>query len=105
VYEEDDRYFLLGDSSCQTCRSFVLDLLKYILVNSLAFAFMMILVFINVRKAKESKISVLIRILTNYMQLMATILSFSPELPSLLNIALFPLEKIGGASDNFIAVD
>jgi hypothetical protein len=66
---------------------------------------MMILVFINVRKTKENEISVLIRILTNYMQLMATILSFSPELPSLLNIALFPLEKIGGASDNFIAVD
>lgn len=95
----------MGDSFCQTCRSFALELLKYIAVSLIVFIFMMILIVINVRKTKESELSVLIRILTNYMQLMATILSFSPALPSSVNTVLFPSEKIGGASESFIAVD
>jgi hypothetical protein len=66
---------------------------------------MMILIVINVRKTKESEVSVLIRILTNYMQLMATILSFAPAFPASITTTLFPSEKIGGASETLIAVD
>ena len=71
----------------------------------LVFSFMMVLIAINVRKRKESEMSVLIRIMTNYLQLMVTIMSFTPVFPNTLFHALAPIKRLGDASETFLSFD
>jgi hypothetical protein len=105
VFEGDDKYVLSGDANWEKCGSPTVNALKYLGICLLVFGFMMMLIVINVNKTKESKLSVLIRILTNYMQMIATITSFTTIYPSTLTELFLPSEKLGGASDTFISID
>jgi hypothetical protein len=66
---------------------------------------MMVLIAINVRKRKENEVSVLIRIMTNYLQLMVTIMSFTPVFPKTLFAVLSPVKRLGDASETFLSFD
>jgi len=65
----------------------------------------MILIIINVRKTQESELSVLLRILTNYLQLITTSLAMSAEYPDSFTDILIPAQRIGGSSDTFLSFD
>jgi len=71
----------------------------------LVFLFFMIIIVINVKKSKESEISVLFRIMTNYLQLITTSMSFSTSYPKILGDMFSPFEQVGGASDTFLSFD
>jgi len=62
----------------------------------------MILIIINVNKTSESELSVLFRILTNYLQLMTTSLAMNSSYPD--SMSIFPTE-IGGSSETFLSFD
>ena len=71
----------------------------------LVFAFVMSLIVINIKKTKESELSVLLRIMTNYFQLILTSLSLSTNYPTSL-ISFFEIaEYFGNASDTFLSFD
>jgi hypothetical protein len=66
---------------------------------------MMVLITININKTKESELSVLLRILTNYFQLIFSSLSLTTSYPTSL-VSFFEITKrFGNASDTFLSVD
>jgi len=69
------------------------------------FSFFLLLIIINVRKTEESQVSVLLRILTNYFQLISTSMSMSLSYPDSLTRIFGPLQRIGGSSDSFLSFD
>ena len=69
------------------------------------FLFFMIIIAINVRKTKESQVSVLFKIMTNYLQLITTTMSFSTSFPENIMSMFSIFEEVGGASDTFLSFD
>ena len=65
----------------------------------------MLLIIINVKKTKESEVSVLFRIMTNYLQLLTTSMSFSTSYPGALSDIFYPAQRVGGSSDTFLSFD
>ena len=69
------------------------------------FMFFMLLIIINIRKNKESDLSTLMRILTNYLQLLTTSLSFDVEYPRTFTEIFYPVDRVGSSSDTFLSFD
>ena len=67
--------------------------------------FFMLLIIINIRKSKESELSTLMRILTNYLQLLSTSLSFDVQYPRSLTDMFYPVDRVGSSSDTFLSFD
>jgi hypothetical protein len=65
----------------------------------------MYLIVINIQKTKESQLSILLRILANYLQLISVTLSFNLNYPDGLTNLLFPIERVGSPSDSFLSFD
>ena len=71
----------------------------------IVFSFLMSLIVLNVKKTEESHTSTLLRIMTNYLQLVTTSMSMSLSYPSALTSLVSPFTKLGGASDSFLSFD
>jgi hypothetical protein len=69
------------------------------------FIFLLILILINVNKIKESNISILLKILTNYIHLISTSLSISMNYPDTFHRMFLPIERLGIASDTILNFD
>ena len=69
-------------------------------IGTAVFVFLMILITVNIRKTKESEMSTLLRIMTNY-----TSLSFNAEYPSTFSEIFYPVEKVGSSSESFLSFD
>ena len=65
----------------------------------------MVIIVVNVRKTSESEVSVLLRILTNYLQIISTTMSFSTSYPDTLTDSLVPAQRIGESSESFLSFD
>ena len=69
------------------------------------FLYFMMIIVVNVRKTSESQFSVLLRILTNYAQLITTTVSFSTKYPDSFTDVLVPISSIGDSSEVFMSFD
>ena len=87
------------------CSDPVLNALKFIAIVIAAFAFLMIMIILILRKRKENQTSILIRILTNYLQLISLSMSFNLRFPSSLTQAFNAFDTIGSSSDTFLSYD
>ena len=67
--------------------------------------FFMVIIVVNVRKTTESQVSILLRILTNYLQLITLTMSFSVSYPDSLIDIFVPVNSIGDSSDTFLSFD
>lgn len=65
----------------------------------------MVIIIVNVKKTSESDLSVLLRIFTNYAQLITTTMSFSTRYPNSLTNFLVPVERVGESSEVFLSFD
>ena len=69
------------------------------------FIFFKLLIIINIRKNGESDLSTLMRILTNYLQLLSTSLSFDIQHPRSFTDILYPTEIVGQSFGTFLSFD
>ena len=74
-------------------------------VSILAFLFYMALMVLNIRKRKDSTISILLRIFTNYLQLVITSFSFELRFPDGLIRSLSPMVRVGDPQQTFLSFD
>ena len=83
----------------------MLNAIRVIGIGIIVFIFCQIIIIINIRKKKESELSTLLRILTNYLQLLTTSLSFDVNYPDALLEIFYPVERVGSSSDTFLSFD
>jgi len=74
-------------------------------VGLAVFLYFMMIIIVNVKKTSESTISILLRILTNYAQIVTTTISFSTKYPDTLTDALVPARNVGDSSSAFMSFD
>ena len=65
----------------------------------------MFLTITSLRKNKENKTSILLRIFTNYVQLTGVALSFNVRYPNTINQLIVPLQRIGSATQTLLSFD
>ena len=71
----------------------------------LAFAYLLVLIVTTIRKKKENQTSILLRIMTNYLQLIATAYSFNLRFPESFIEIFGSVEILGSSSDAFLSFD
>ena len=98
------KYERTGEFECSKCPDPLMNALRVIGVLLLAFIFLMLLIAINIRKTKESQTSILLRIFTNYLQLIAAAMSFNLRFPDSITNIFLPVNKIS-SSDTFLSFD
>ena len=71
----------------------------------LAFAYLLVLIIFTIRKKKENETSVLLRIMTNYLQLVSAAYSFNLKFPDGFSEIFGSIEIVGASSDAFLSFD
>jgi len=71
----------------------------------LVLVFMAFLIIVNIRKRNESQTSILLRILTNYVQLVSTAMTFNLNFPSSLSDSFSPIQRVGSTQESFMSFD
>ena len=68
-------------------------------------AYLTYLIAINLKKASDSQMATLMRIMTNYLQVISTVLAFDANFPNAINDIFSPAYMIGSSSESFVSVD
>ena len=68
-------------------------------------AYLSYLIIINLRKATESQTATLMRILTNYLQVISTILAFNANYPQSFTEIFSPIQTVGHSSESIVSLD
>ncbi|CAI2371780.1 unnamed protein product [Moneuplotes crassus] len=105
VVTNDVKYARTGDYECSKCPNAVLNAIRVIGAALLVFAFLCFMIIINIRKTKESNLSVLFRILTNYIQIVSTSISLTANYPSSVTSFFSIVDEIGSSSETFLSFD
>jgi hypothetical protein len=105
LVDSEEKYQRVGDYECQKCPNPIINSIRVIGLGVIVLIFLMILIIINIRKTKESEISVLMRILTNYLQLITTSISFQTTYPASLTDIFYPVDKVGSSTETFLSFD
>ena len=67
--------------------------------------FFIAIIYINIKKNKESQQSILLRIIANYLQLLTAAMSFNLRFPDAITDAFEPARRIGSSSEVFLSFD
>ena len=102
---ENTKYQKISNYQWQEWPNPVYNSIKVIGVILLVFIFLMVIIIINIRKSRESEMSVLMRILTNYVQLITASISGNIKFPDTITSIFIPAEQVGGSSDTFLSFD
>jgi hypothetical protein len=82
-----------------------MNAIRVIGVIALALLFLVGIMVVNIRKTRENSTSILLRILTNYIQLMSAAMTFNIEIPSGFTDAFSQSEKVGSPNESFFSFD
>ena len=82
-----------------------MNIIRMILIMIAVLVFLTILILININKTTESQKSTLLRILTNYLLVVSTTMSFGANFPSAMNDIFYPADIVGSSSEAFVSFD
>ncbi|CAI2371546.1 unnamed protein product [Moneuplotes crassus] len=103
--DQNVKYRKVSNVQCSKCPSPILNAILIVGVGVLVFVFVMMLIVININKTRESQLSVLLRIMTNYLQLIFASLSLSSSYPTSM-VTFFEITgRFGDASGTFLSID
>ena len=83
----------------------VFNVLRIIGIMIAILAYLTYLIVVNLKKSSESQTSTLMRIMTNYLQVVSTLLAFDANFPDTINDVFEPANTIGSSSESFVSVD
>ena len=99
------KYQRISTYQWSKCPNAILNGFLVWLVMILAFAYLLILIITTIRKKKENQTSILLRIMTNYLQLIAAAYSFNLRFPESFIEIFGSVEILGSSSDAFLSFD
>ena len=102
---KSSKYEQSGDFQWRKCPDPILNGIRVFGVGLAVFVYFFIIIIVNVRKTVESHVSILLRILTNYAQMITMTISLSSKYPTTLTDVLIPAQNIGESSQAFMSFD
>ena len=101
----NEKYERVGNYEWAKWPDPILNALKVVGLLLIVLLFLVIQIIMNLRKRDESQASILMRILTNYLQVITAVLSFNIKFPNALSDIFTPIDKIGSSSEPFVSFD
>ncbi|CAI2363934.1 unnamed protein product [Moneuplotes crassus] len=98
-------FMRVGLYECEKCPNKMYNSIRIALLMILVIIFIVILIIINIRKKNESQKSIILRILTNYLQLMGIAVSYGLDYPNALYDSFSFMERASSTSESFISFD
>ena len=98
-YERDSSFV------CSKWPDLTLNLIRILGIMLAILTYLTYLIAINLKKTTESKSTTLMRILTNYLQVISTFLAFDASYPDSISNLFAPANIIGSSSEAFVSVD
>ena len=83
----------------------ILNILRIFGIILSILAFLTVLILINIHRKGESQVSILMRILTNYLQVISVTLAMNTNYPDEIYDVFMPGEMIGSSSESFVSFD
>ena len=83
----------------------MLNIIRILGIMLAVIVYLTYLIAINLKKTTESKSTTLMRILTNYLQVISTVLAFNANYPDAVSDLFAPANVIGSSSESFVSVD
>jgi hypothetical protein len=105
VVTADKKYERVSTYEWDQWPSPVINAIRLVFLMLLSLAFLLALIVTTIRKKQENQISVLLRILTNYVQLMGACLSFNFKFPESLSRVSGYIERITSISGTYLSFD
>ena len=87
------------------CPDSTLNIIRIIGFVILALLFISAILFVNIRKKNENQFSILMRIFTNYIQLISVSLTFNISLPNVFNDVFSQTNRVGTPNESFFSFD
>jgi hypothetical protein len=102
---ENEKYESLSDFQCSKCPDPTANAIRVVGLGILILGFIAALIFVNIKKKKESQTSILMRIMANYLQVMTATLAYSMKFPEILKNLFIPIERVGSSSETLLSFD
>jgi len=102
---EGEKYEEVNEFECRKCPNPLMNAFRVFGLILLIFGWYMTLIIINIRKTSESELSILLRIMTNYLQLITTSLTLTASYPDSLFDFFVPAQIFGANSEVFLSFD
>ena len=99
------KYSKVSDFECSKWPSPVYNAIRVVGLIIIVLMFVFLIIIVNIRKIKESQFSVLLRIFTNYLQLISGMMSFNIKFPTIITNMFLPVNEVGASSDVFLSFD
>jgi len=98
-------YTRSGLYDCAICPEKVTNAIKIVGIFLTMLAGVIILLYVNLRKRTESETSVVLRIMTNYIQILATTAAFNLDWPSYLESFFGIVQSVSESTESYISFD
>ena len=102
---DGEKYVKTSGNQCSKWSIPLVNALKFWGLIILSFAFLTILIVILIRKKRENQTSILMRIMTNYVQLISVSMTFKVKFPVSLTQLFGPINLFGSTSDTYLSYD
>ena len=102
---DGEKYERFAEFEWSKCPDPALNIIRVLGLGLLVVGFIAVLIIVNIRKMKESQTSVLMRMMTNYLQLTTVTLSFNMRFPDNLKEIFTPMQRIGSSSGTLLSFD
>jgi predicted outer membrane repeat protein len=99
------KYQALSNFNWAKCPNQVLNALRIVGVILIILLFLALIIIVNIRKKTENQFSILMRIFTNYLQLISVTLSFSSSIPGNFTSIFSQTDKFVSPSETFLSFD
>ncbi|CAI2367699.1 unnamed protein product [Moneuplotes crassus] len=102
---DESKYQPSGNFECLKCPSRILNAVEVVIFQLIALAFIYFIIIINIRKKSENQFSILLRIFTNYTQLITVIMSFNIKFPNIFNEISTQSDTVNSPERTFFSFD
>jgi hypothetical protein len=102
---ENDKYEKVTNFECLKWPNPVINTIRVFGLVIVVLIFFAWMIGINIKKKEESQKSILMRIMTNYLQVLSVALSFNIKYPTVFGEVFSPLEYIGAPNEVFLSFD
>jgi hypothetical protein len=102
---DGNKYERLSNFECSKCPDLLLNAIRILGLIILVWTYFILLIIVILKKKKESQPSILLRIMSNYLQLLTAALSFDMKFPKAITQAFYPIQRIGSSGEAFLSFD
>ena len=102
---DGNTYERVGDHECAKCINSTANALKILFIGLFLLFLVILVIMINLRSSKESNMSVLFRIVTNYFHIVTSAASFNLSYPNSLASFFQGVKTVGEAPEMVLSTD